>query len=102
MRTPVAVGGAVAPTPTGRFAVTDKLAGARFASSYGCCILALSAVQPNLAPGWSGGNRIAIHGTDRPASIGQATSNGCIRAGERQMRELMRLVPTGAPVRIRD
>ena len=98
---PVAVGGPGVPTPEGTFAVTDKLPGTQFAASYGCCILALSAVQPHLAAGWKGGNRIAIHGTNHPASIGLATSNGCVRVGEQAMRQLMRRIPLGAPVRIR-
>ena len=97
----VAVGTPSSPTPTGRFAVTDKLNGARFSSSYGCCILALSAHQPSLPPGWQGGDRIAVHGTNDPGSIGTAASAGCPRAGERDMRYLLRHVPLGAPVFVR-
>jgi lipoprotein-anchoring transpeptidase ErfK/SrfK len=100
-RVRVAVGRPSSPTPTGRFAVTDKLNGARFSSSYGCCILALSAHQPNLPPGWQGGDRIAVHGTNDPSSIGSAVSAGCPRAGQRDMRYLLRRVPLGAPVFIR-
>jgi hypothetical protein len=68
-RTTVAVGSDAHPTPTGRFGVTDKLAGRRFGSVYGCCILAISAIQDELPPGWPGGNRIALHGTNSPASL---------------------------------
>ena len=59
----IGVGRAGSPTPTGTFAVTDKLNGSAYSAAYGCCILALSATQPNLPVGWTGGNRIAIHGT---------------------------------------
>src|SRR5262249_12495713 len=52
----VGIGAPGTPTPTGRFAITDKLAGARFSAVYGCCILALSGHQTNLPPGWTGGN----------------------------------------------
>jgi lipoprotein-anchoring transpeptidase ErfK/SrfK len=97
----VAVGRPSTPTPKGRFAVTDKLPGARYSSSYGCCILALSAHQPNLPLGWQGGDRIAVHGTNDPSSIGTAASAGCPRAGARDMRYLMRRVPLGAPVFVR-
>jgi len=38
----VGVGSVSFPTPTGRFAVTDKLPGPRFSAVYGCCILALA------------------------------------------------------------
>jgi lipoprotein-anchoring transpeptidase ErfK/SrfK len=97
----VAIGRPGSPTPTGRFAVTDKLNGRSIASYYGCCILALNAHQPNLPPGWSGGNRMAIHGTDSPGSIGSAASAGCVRARDDDLRTLMSLVPPGAPVFIR-
>jgi lipoprotein-anchoring transpeptidase ErfK/SrfK len=97
-RTGVAVGSEAHPTPTGRFGVTDKLAGRRFGSVYGCCILAISAVQAKLPPNWPGGNRIALHGTNSPASLGQPVSTGCVRIGERPLRALMRNVPLGTPV----
>jgi lipoprotein-anchoring transpeptidase ErfK/SrfK len=100
-RVTVAVGRPSSPTPTGRFAVTDKLPGARFSSSYGCCILALSAHQPNLPSGWQGGDRIAVHGTNDPGSIGTAASAGCPRASDADMRYLLRTVPLGAPVFVR-
>jgi lipoprotein-anchoring transpeptidase ErfK/SrfK len=100
-RMTVAIGRAGSPTPVGRFAVTDKLPGSRYGSYYGCCILALSAHQPNLPPGWTGGDRIAVHGTNDPSSIGGAVSAGCPRASAEDMRFLMRAVPLGAPVTVR-
>jgi lipoprotein-anchoring transpeptidase ErfK/SrfK len=100
-RMTVAIGRASSPTPVGRFAVTDKFPGSRYGSYYGCCILALSARQPNLPPGWTGGDRIAVHGTNDPSSIGAAVSAGCPRASADDMRVLMRVVPLGAPVVVR-
>jgi hypothetical protein len=97
-RLSVAVGAPGSPTPTGRFAVTDKLSGARFGPYYGCCILALSGHQPNPPPGWTGGDRLAIHGTDAPSTIGAAASAGCLRAADADLRVLMRRVPLGTPV----
>jgi lipoprotein-anchoring transpeptidase ErfK/SrfK len=97
----VAVGRPGSPTPTGWFAVTDKLAGTRYGPYYGCCVLAISAIQPNLPAGWRGGNRIAVHGTDSPADIGRASSAGCLDARDRDMLALMRTLPVGAPVIIR-
>jgi hypothetical protein len=93
----VGVGRAGSPTPTGRFAVTDKLAGGSYSATYGCCILALSATQPNLPAGWTGGNRIAIHG----GATGGAGTAGCLHAAEADLRYLMRLVPLGTPVVVR-
>ena len=100
-RMTVGVGRPSSPTPTGRFAVTDKLSGSRYGSFYGCCILALSAHQPHLPPGWTGGDRIAIHGTNAPSTIGTASSAGCPHARDADLRVLMRRVPLGSPVFIR-
>jgi hypothetical protein len=96
----VAIGAPDTPTPTGDFYVTDKLAGSDFGPYYGCCILALSGHQPNLPRGWSGGDRLAIHGSPTPTR-GQAVSNGCLHADEADLRYLMRAVPLGTSVRIR-
>lgn len=100
-RITVGIGRPSSPTPVGRFAVTDKLPGSRYGSYYGCCILALSAHQPNLPAGWTGGDRIAVHGTNDPGSIGAAASAGCPRARDADLRYLMRVVPLGAPVTVR-
>src|ERR687898_1110564 len=97
----VGIGRPSSRTPRGRFAVTDKLSGYRYSAAYGCCIVALSAHQPNLPSGWTGGDRIAIHGTNNPASIGVASSAGCPHASYTDMQALMRRVPLGAPVFIR-
>ncbi len=47
----VAIGSPAAPTPTGRFAVTDRLNTGDPSGPYGCCILALSARLPARDPG---------------------------------------------------
>jgi hypothetical protein len=98
-RIPVAIGAPDTPTPPGTFYVTDKLRGADFGSYYGCCILALSGRQPHLPQGWSGGDRLAIHGSPTP-TWGLAVSNGCLHADEDDLRYLMRTVPLGTTVRI--
>jgi L,D-transpeptidase catalytic domain len=90
----VAIGAAVSPTPTGRFAVTDELYDFNPAA-YGCCILALSAHQARLAPGWPGGDRLAIHAG---GGAGTATSNGCLKAARADMRWLMARVPLGTQI----
>ncbi len=96
-RMQVAIGAPDTPTPPGEYYVTDKLPGARFGPYYGCCILALSGHQPNLPQGWSGGDRLAVHGSPTP-TWGQAVSNGCFHASRRNLRYLMRTVPLGARV----
>jgi lipoprotein-anchoring transpeptidase ErfK/SrfK len=100
-RFPVAVGAPATPTPTGRFAITDKLLTHDPSSPYGCCILALSAHQPHTPQGWGGGDRIAIHTTNAPGTIGSAASFGCLRAPQYVMRRLVRIVPLGTVVTIR-
>jgi len=96
-RISVAIGAPDTPTPPGEFFVTDKLRGASFGPYYGCCILALSGRQPNLPRGWSGGDRLAIHGAPT-ATWGHAVSNGCLHADEPDLRYLMKTVPLGASV----
>ncbi len=98
-RISIAIGAPDTPTPTGDFYVTDKLPGPDYGPYYGCCILALSGRQPNLPEGWSGGDRLAIHGSPTP-TWGQAVSNGCPHADEPDLRYLMKTVPLGTEVRI--
>jgi hypothetical protein len=100
-RLTVGVGAAAHPTPTGRFAVTDKLRMGGPGTTYGCCALALSGHQPDVPATWDGTDRLAVHGTDAPATIGQAASLGCLHATDRALRRLMREVPIGAPVFVR-
>lgn len=97
-----AVGDVTHPTPGGRFAVTDGLIFKKAARGpYGCCALVLSARQTDLPPQWQGGDRIAIHGTSAPESIGLAASLGCLRVGDANARWLVENVPAGATVRVR-
>jgi L,D-transpeptidase-like protein len=90
----IGIGAAGTPTPTGRFAITDKLNGAAYSPVYGCCILALSGHQTNLPHGWTGGDRLAIHG----GSTSGAVSTGCLHASTAALTYLMRTVPLGAQV----
>jgi L,D-transpeptidase catalytic domain len=95
---PVGIGASASPTPTGRFAVAEKVTGS-FGPAYGCCILALTARQPHLPSGWN--TRIiyyvAIHAG---RGQGSAVSAGCLHATEADVRYLMRTVPLGTPVQI--
>ena len=94
----VGIGGPETPTPTGRFSITDEIEGG-LNPVYGCCAIALSATQPNLPAGWTGGNRIAIHGTAEP--LGAANSTGCIHSSDADLHALIDGVPLGTPVTIR-
>jgi lipoprotein-anchoring transpeptidase ErfK/SrfK len=94
----VGVGRDGSPTPTGRFAVTDKLPGSRYGAVYGCCILALSGHQTHLPAGWQGGSRLAIHGSPNDGDTGRAVSAGCLHASANDLSFLMRRVPLGSRV----
>lgn len=96
-RYPVAIGRPDAPTPTGRFQVTDRLLTGDPAGPYGCCVLALSALSPHAIEGWTGGNRIAIHSTTDTSSIGEDASHGCLRVTLAEGRWLIDHVPDGTP-----
>ncbi len=97
---PIAAGGPSTPTPTGEFSVTDRIVFPH-GGTYGTFALGLSARQHHLLPGWTGGDQVAIHGTDEPSSIGSYASLGCIRVSEAALHVLQRAVPLGAPVMIR-
>ncbi len=95
---PVGIGAPGSPTPTGRFAIAEKLTGP-FGPAYGCCILALTARQPQLPPGWN--TRITYYVAIHAGSgQGAAVSAGCLHATEADVRYLMRTVPLGTSVRI--
>jgi lipoprotein-anchoring transpeptidase ErfK/SrfK len=93
----VAVGRPSAPTPTGRFAVTERLLAGDDSGPYGCCVLALSAKSPHAIQGWNGGDRIAIHSTPETSSIGLPVSHGCMRLTLAEGRWLMAHIPLGTP-----
>lgn len=93
----IAIGAPAAPTPIGRFAVTDRLRTGNPAGPYGCCILALSAQAPHAIQDWSGGNRVAVHSTPETGSIGHPVSHGCMRLTLAEGRWLLAHIPLGTP-----
>jgi lipoprotein-anchoring transpeptidase ErfK/SrfK len=97
----IAIGRPSAPTPEGRFAVTDRLATGDPTGPYGCCVLALTARSPHAIQGWNGGDRIAIHSTPDAPSIGQPVSHGCLRLSLPAGRWMMNHIPLGTPTLIR-
>ena len=72
----------------------------RSVRSWGPGGIGISAFSPTL-PDWPQGGPIAIHGTNRPESIGQVMSNGCLRIDNAVLERLIHAVPDGTPVRIR-
>ena len=100
MRFPAAVGAPASPTPPGDYFVTDRVA---FPDGgvLGTFAFGISGIQTRLPPGWSGGNQLAIHGTNLPASIGTPASAGCVRVSETALVRLEPLLRLGTPVIIR-
>ncbi|UJF35830.1 L,D-transpeptidase [Paenibacillus hexagrammi] len=50
----------------------------------------------------TGGYRYGIHGTNRPYSIGQSVSSGCIRMLNRDVEFIFKHIPVGTRVVIQD
>jgi hypothetical protein len=100
LRAPAATGAAVSPTPAGRYFVTDRVAFPG-GGSLGTYAFGISGIQPDLPPGWSGGDQLAIHGTNVPSSIGRSASAGCLRVAERILDRLKPLLRLGTPVIVR-
>jgi len=93
-----AVGAPSSPTPVGRFSVTDPIATGDPGGPFGWYAFGLSGHQPNLPPGWSGGDQLAIHGTNAPSSLGTAASAGCLRVSATALGILKRYLRPGTPV----
>lgn len=84
---PVAVGKTSTQTPPGHWTITKKaLWGEQFGGHF---------MQLSIPWGIYG-----IHGTNKPWSIGQAVSHGCVRMYNEDAAELYNLVSVGTPVYI--
>ncbi|MBA3738318.1 MAG: L,D-transpeptidase [Actinobacteria bacterium] len=95
-RAPGATGASSTPTPIGDYFVTDRVPFS--GGSYGTFAFGISGIQPRLPAGWTGGNQLAIHGTNNPSSIGRSASAGCIRVSEATLDRLIPLLRYGTPV----
>ena len=96
-RTSGATGAPWSPTPVGEYFVTDRVPFSA-GSSLGSFAFGISGIQPRLPAGWSGGNQLAIHGTNNPSSIGRSASAGCVRVSEGTLARLLPLLRYGTPV----
>jgi len=97
LRARAATGAPSSPTPPGRYFVTDRVA-MPGGGAFGTFAFGLSGIQTDLPAGWTGGDQLAIHGTDDPSSIGTSASAGCLRVSERVLARLRRLLRPGTPV----
>jgi lipoprotein-anchoring transpeptidase ErfK/SrfK len=95
--TRAAIGAPSSPTPPGEYFVTDRVPFSA-GGSLGSFAFGISGIQPRLPAGWSGGNQLAIHGTNDPSSIGRSVSAGCVRVSEAALARLLPLLRLGTPV----
>jgi lipoprotein-anchoring transpeptidase ErfK/SrfK len=96
-RAPGATGAPSSPTPVGEYFVTDRVPFSA-GSALGSFAFGISGIQPRLPAGWSGGDQLAIHGTNDPSSIGRSVSAGCVRVSESTLARLRPLLRYGTPV----
>lgn len=82
----VATGAWDTPTPLGVFAINSRFSGQM--GGFGTCFLGLNVP-------WG---QYGIHGTNKPGSIGQNASHGCIRMRVADAEDLYALVPNGTKV----
>jgi hypothetical protein len=94
---PGATGASSSPTPVGEYFVTDRVPFSA-GGPLGSFAFGISGIQPRLPAGWSGGNQLAIHGTNNPWSIGRSASAGCVRVSETTLDRLIPLLVYGTPV----
>ena len=98
---PVGVGARSSPSPIGATSVSERIpvtpVSSLSSSRYGPVVIALRMWQRLPSLGDPGG-LMAFHGTDDPASVGAATSAGCFRMLNADVRRLARLVQPGTPV----
>ena len=100
LRTKIAKGRAVSPTPTGRYYVTDLIRPPDPRGFYGPYALGLSAHSPVYTSFAGGDGQVGLHGTNQPSVLGTDVSHGCIRVSNRVITRLARRLPLGTPIDI--
>lgn len=96
----VAVGTKKTPTPLGRFYTVDLVRPKKAGGPYGAFAYGISGFSAVYQKFGAGDGRIGIHGTNDPAKLGTAVSNGCIRVSNAGITKMKKLLPLGVPVEI--
>ncbi len=94
------VGAPSTPTPTGQFFVRDLFQPDATNGPYGPMAFGLSGHSDVLMHFGTGDGRIAIHGTNEPATIGANVSNGCVHVPNDVVLALIPDLSLGTPVTI--
>lgn len=95
----IGIGTGMTPTPVGRFYLTSLIKLPDPRTIYGPYAYGLSGYSEVLDT-WKLGGIIGLHGTNDPSSIGRRSSHGCIRMSNRNIKELVRILPLGTPIEI--
>jgi lipoprotein-anchoring transpeptidase ErfK/SrfK len=96
MQTKVGVGTPKTPTPTGTFYVDFSVKNP--GSPYGAHMLSVAGFSNVLRNFGGGVGQIAIHGWGNDGSVGQMSSNGCLRLTNGDVVRLAGMAPPGTPV----
>jgi len=96
----VGLGKPSAPTPKGKFYLTEVLKASNPSGPYGPYAYGLSAFSSTFTEFEGGPGQIGMHGTNQPSSIGANVSHGCIRMSVTNISWLAHRVPAGTPITI--
>ena len=101
---PIAIGKAGWETPTGDFAVLEKLKDPAWQHPFKPLVIPPGPQNP-LGSRWigfwtDGNNYIGFHGTPNTASVGRSASHGCIRMFDQDVQKLFEVVQVGTPVTV--
>lgn len=88
------------PTPLGSYYTTELIKTKKKNSPYGPFAFGISAFSDVYQTFGGGDGRIGMHGTSTASSVGQASTNGCIRLNNTVITKLRNTLPLGVPVDI--
>lgn len=95
----VGIGTGHTPTPVGDFYLVSLLKLPQPNTIYGPYAYGLSGYSDILKT-WRMGGIVGLHGTNDPSSIGRRSSHGCIRMRNRDVADLVKILPLGTPIEI--
>jgi hypothetical protein len=96
---PVGLGTKDTPTPLGSFYLASLLKPPTPNTVYGDYAYGLSGYS-QVIRNWRWGGLVGLHGTNDPSSVGRLVSHGCIRMRNRDIDQLVRILPLGTPITI--
>lgn len=96
----VAVARENAPTPGGRYFITELLQPLEPNTVYGDFAYGLSGFSETFETFAGGPGQLGIHGTNNPDAIGTQASAGCVRLANGDIAHMVTFLPLGTPVTI--